>query len=469
MKAPQFVMISIFLFTILTLFQSCAKDNDLFYDTVQEDVEKNIEESQEEDSVEEDTPAPEDINEEEDFEPTDPISADLKAFPSAVGFGKNATGGRGGRVIKVTNLNDSGEGSLRAAIQASGPRIVVFTVGGTIHLSSKLVIDNDDITIAGQSAPSNSGGITIAGSSLRINAGNVIMRYIRLRVGDNGYKNANGQVVGSGGDEDFDGLSLFGNKGGGTMIFDHCSFSWGIDENIGASGSSSRNLNNVTIQNCIIAEGLSSSHHTKGSHSKGALMYLFVQNMTFYKNYFAHNVERNVRSRENNSFEMINNVIYGFSYGTDVDEGNIFSVIGNHYRQSLDVPNTSNIMTFIPRSSATRATRAYIADNTMDVPSKSSLRLIDRDWDSYMESSPPLSSGIVPVSSMQAVDEVLSDSGVRYPHFDAADQRVINDYHSGSGSYIDTQEEVGGFPELATGTTPKDSDDDGVRLQTNVD
>ncbi|USD24828.1 pectate lyase family protein [Flagellimonas marinaquae] len=446
----------------VTLF-SCSKDTDLFYQSIEDEIVENIEEE----TVEEDAQNPPngeeggnaDVDEEQ---PTDFITGSLKAFPSAVGFGSNATGGRGGKVIKVTNLNDSGPGSFRAACEESGPRIVIFDVGGTINLSSSVTIENDDITVAGQSAPTDSGGITISGASIRIFASNVIFRYVRIRVGDGGYKNANGAIVG-GNSDDYDGLSLFGSRGGDLMIFDHCSISWAIDENVGMAGSSSDPLENITIQNSIISEALDASHHDKGAHSKGALIGLNTQKVTFYKNLLAHNSERNVRSGGGNSFEMINNVVYNFGYASGISSGNVFTVIGNYYKSGVDGAKSSNpqMIDYIADNSyPLSSTQPYISDNYFDVPGNSVE--YDTTYDAVMKGVPPISSNITATSALAIVEDVLGNSGSNYPHVDSVDERVINEFRNGTGRIIDTQAQVGGFPSLAMGTPKVDSDGDGM-------
>src|SRR6056297_1500132 len=172
------------------------------------------------------------------------VQGQVPAFPGAEGFGATATGGRGGDVYIVTNLNDAGSGSLREAIEASGPRTVVFAVSGTIELQSSLSIRNDDITIAGQTAPG--GGITLKNYPLYIsNVNNVIIRYIRSRLG----ADKRG---------DFDAI---GGRFSDSIIVDHCSFSWSIDETVG-------NYDNyrMTYQWCVISESLHDAHHTQGPH-----------------------------------------------------------------------------------------------------------------------------------------------------------------------------------------------------------
>ena len=178
------------------------------------------------------------------------VQAQSLAFPGAEGYGKYTTGGRGGRVLIVTNLNDSGEGSLRYAVEQTGARIVVFAVDGNIELKSPLRINNDSITIAGQSAPGD--GICLKDYPLIVNASNVIIRYVRVRVGDR-YR------------LDSDGLSG-GRYGQKNVILDHISVSWSIDECL-----SIYKTENLTVQWCLVTHSLNSSVHTKGNHGFGGI------------------------------------------------------------------------------------------------------------------------------------------------------------------------------------------------------
>ena len=174
-----------------------------------------------------------------------PASA-LPAFPGAEGFGSQTIGGRGGKVYFVTNLNDSGSGSLRAALEASGPRIVVFRTGGTISLNSSLNISNPYITIAGQTAPG--GGITIKGGDIRVSTHDVVMRYITSRRGAGGNNHAG---------------TLYANNSNNVynIVIDHCSFSWGVDETF----STWYRVYDFTLQNSIISEALNCSTNSKGT------------------------------------------------------------------------------------------------------------------------------------------------------------------------------------------------------------
>ena len=164
------------------------------------------------------------------------------AFPGAEGFGKEATGGRGGVVLKVTNLNDSGPGSLRDALQyTSGPRTIVFEVGGTIFLNNALSVTNGNVTVAGQTAPGD--GILIRGSMVIIEASNVIMRYIRFRPGNAAANTADGLSI-----------TAWGSSIVEDVIIDHCSISWAEDENFDIRVASNGTVRNITIQNSIISE-----------------------------------------------------------------------------------------------------------------------------------------------------------------------------------------------------------------------
>jgi len=248
------------------------------------------------------------------------------AFPGAEGFGANSIGGRGGTVIEVTNLNNSGPGSLRAAVEASGPRIVVFRVSGTIILKTGLTILNPYITIAGQTAPG--GGITLRNDrsngapTLDIRTHDVIIRYIRMRTGP-------------GGD---DSLLIYTSPAYNVMI-DHISASWGVDENVNIWG----NVRDVTIQWSIISEGLKNSTHPEGDpggHSMGFLVGSGSRNISFHHNVLAHNDARNPKwdgSHEQAVYDFVNNVIYNWgAYATAVSGNAKTNVVGNYYKRGSD-------------------------------------------------------------------------------------------------------------------------------------
>ena len=219
--------------------------------------------------------------------------APLVAFPGAEGFGANATGGRGGRVIEVTNLKDTGPGSLRAAIEASGPRIVVFRVGGIIDVGAKLKIENPFITIAGQTAPG--GGILLRGQKFYVAADHVIIRHVRFRLGPVSGKDA---------------VAI--TNGARNVIIDHCSVSWGSDETL----SVDTNASDITIQWGIISEGLNFEDHPYGS-----LIASGARRVTFHHNIWAHFRERSPKlggqASDDNRYQLVNNVVYDWgNYGT---------------------------------------------------------------------------------------------------------------------------------------------------------
>lgn len=378
------------------------------------------------------------------------------AFPGAEGFGRFTSGGRGGSVLEVTNLNDSGPGSLRAAIEAGGPRIVVFRVSGTIVLQSELRIKNGDLTIAGQTAPGD--GICIRDYPVNIFADNIIIRYIRVRLGDV-HKLAE------------DAASGYFQK---DIIIDHCSFSWGTDEVL-----TIRDNVNSTVQWCLISESLDHSFHPKGDHGYGGIW--GGMGASFHHNLLAHNSSRNPRfngSRYNHQPEreivdFRNNVIYnwGFnsSYGGEAGNQNL---VANYYKYG---PATRHKDRIVEPWDAKG--KWYVADNIVyGFPTISA-----DNWaggvqgkfrDSVRVYTPHPSVPVTTHTTEKAYELVLANAGAVLPKRDSVDSRIIREVRSGTATYggvwgagsgiIDSQTQVGGWPVLHSAPAPADSDHDGM-------
>ena len=387
----------------------------------------------------------------------------LPAFPGAEGFGADALGGRGGRVIEVTNLKDSGSGSLRAALEASGPRIVVFRVGGTIDLNSSIEILNPYVTVAGQTAPG--GGVTLRNSSqsaktpLKVKTHDVVVRYIRSRPGSNPAE------IGT-----LDAITIANETGDvHNVIVDHSSFSWATDEVTNIYYAA----HDVTVQWSIIAEGLDCSTHIENGvrqcHSMGMLLgEVGSHNYSIHHNLFAHNRHRNPRAKTMGTVDVVNNVVYNPGWGddwrspTDVNgERAIVPInyVANYFKPGADTGAATWYIDTVA------VVQVYAEGNV--VPHE----VIDPDSVGMLVSTRHPAPAVATTSAAEAYVEVLAHAGASrgvqcdgtiYERRDSADTRVVNDVVQGTGRIINEPSEVGGWPVLGSGTPCQDQDHDGM-------
>jgi len=387
----------------------------------------------------------------------------LPAFPGAEGEGKWATGGRGGDVYHVTNLNDSGAGSLRYGIDTSGEaRTIVFDTGGTIHLTSGgLFINSDNITIAGQTAPGD--GICIIGHGLALDdADDIIIRHIRVRPGDIEEGAFSGDAIGFRICDD--------------IIFDHVSASWGIDETL----SPTKCPSNCTIQWCIISEGLNCTpyHDKDPCHGCGTLCRAQYRDcyITFHHNIWAHNQERNPRLGSYDDVTLYCDFRYNliYNYGTSIPGSGCVQSVTDGERCNLNY--VGNYIVEGPDSDGgTYAFKGWDA-NYMDIYQSGNKIDGDRDnnkdgsdtgWSmfdgDYDDKGSPFDMEAVSADTADnAADDVRDYAGATLPSRDSVDARVVADIWDDDGDIIDSQDDVGGYPAYATGSAPTDTDQDGM-------
>ena len=388
----------------------------------------------------------------------------VPAFPGAWGGGMFATGGRGGRVIAVTSIDDDGPGSFRAAVSAKEPRIVIFRVAGIIHLKSAIDVEHPDITIAGQSAPGD--GICIAHDSININTRNVIIRHLRVRRG----KPEGGQ-----------GSDNIGGHPEGQIIVDHCSTSWGMDENLSLYRHMLRApdggrdvklpVKNLTIQYCISSEALDAKNHAFGGTWGG-------EDATFHHNLLACNTGRNPSIGMGGEFDFRNNVVFNWRHRTmdGGDETSMINVIANYYKAgSATNENMRRVIARIEErrqyspgrkfepgdwfpGTKPRPGKWYVAGNFFegepDVTADNwvGMRSSDRG------DAPQLARVLTPFegwpvnqeSATQAYEAVLGKAGATLPRRDAVDRRVVDSVRTGKFAtgtgIVKDPKEVGGYP-----------------------
>lgn len=400
------------------------------------------------------------------------------AFPGAEGYGKTTTGGKGGKVIYVTNLNDIGPGSFREAIQASGARYILFKVSGTIKLFSPIVIKNGDVTIAGQTSPGD--GICVRGNTVTVDADNVIIRFIRFRLGDE-------MAI------ENDALNGKNHK---NMIIDHCSMSWSVDE-----AASFYDNTNFTLQWCIISESLYHSVHDKGDHGYGGIW--GGKGASFHHNLLSDHTSRNPRFngiRYNATPELVdfrNNVIYNWGFNSIYGgEGGNQNIVNNYYKPG---PATGDAVKYrildltqyyydaSVRPDTVYAGKFYLDGNYVEgFPNATSDnwtygvqgKNVDQVAKLRSKLSTPLDSkGVTTETALDAYNLVLKYAGALLPKRDTVDARVIRELRTGIETYgdtynarvgniisgiIDTQASVGGWPELKSDAPSPDFDSDGM-------
>jgi pectate lyase len=374
------------------------------------------------------------------------------AFPGAEGFGRFTSGGRGGGVIAVANLNDSGAGSLRAAIASKGARTIVFRVSGTITLHSTLRIKNGDLTIAGQTAPGE--GICLRDYPLIIDADNVIIRYLRVRLGDVHKLQE-------------DAISCLNRK---SIIVDHCSFSWGIDE-----VASFYDNENATVQWCLISESLDSSFHQKGRHGYAGIW--GGKGASFHHNLLAHHSNRNPRfngSRthgkpEEELVDFRNNVIYNWrdnsAYGGEAGKQNL---VANYFKHGPATGATKNRIVEPYDAKG----KWFIAENFVE----GFAEITADNWAGGVQGkfaqhgrvdAPHAFAPVTTHTAERAYELVLQNAGAILPKRDTLDTRIIAEVRSGTAAFgvagiINSQTEVGGWPVLHSTAAPRDDDRDGM-------
>ena len=407
-----------------------------------------------------------------------------RAFPGAEGGGMWTTGGRGGRVLHVTSLDDSNsEGTLRWAVTQNYPRIIVFDVAGIIELKSTLNINRNDVTIAGQTAPGD--GICLKNYRVAINASNVIIRFIRCRMGDEKKT------------ED-DAMNIMSHDNGQfkDIIIDHCSLSWSTDECASFYG-----MDNFTFQWNIVSESLRNSVHGKGAHGYGGIW--GGENASYHHNLLAHHDSRNPRidhdyvSTQKGPLILVNNVIYNWGSNTcyggeSANNDNKFkqyNLINNYYKPG-PATNKKKIWFIDPTTSCSNCTglgtgrivpgHFYMSGNYMDgnpgmtsdnwtgtTASSGVVSTIKSDSQFTYSASP---SSMTVHSAQAAFDAVLSYSGASFKR-DPVDERICSETRQGTFTHngsngsskglIDTQSDVGGWPEYK-GEAANDSDADGM-------
>ena len=388
----------------------------------------------------------------------------LPAFPGAQGWAAGTPGGRGGQIVRVTTLAPGGLGSLAAALQVTGPKIIVFEVGGVIDLmGARYMVQQPFVTIAGQTAPSP--GITIIRGGLLIGSHDIVVQHIRVRPGENGRAKMSGWEV--------DSIST--TDGAYNVIVDHCSATWGTDENLSASGprfqgttpDDWRNSTShiITFSNNIVAEGLANATHSEGEHSKGGLIHDNVTRMAVIGNLYFSNNERHPLFKGGARGLIANN--YVANPGRDAMRYNLSAsewtghapelgqmvIVGNVYQAGpstmLDVP--------MLRVTGVGMVEVYLADNIAKTMAGEDAVAIGgvSAANAMQVATPPLwPDGFTAMPAADVKESIRANVGARPWDRDAIDTRIVDLALSGGGAIIDSEADVGGYPVMTPTQAP---------------
>lgn len=350
------------------------------------------------------------------------------------------TGGLSGRVLRVTTLAADGPGSLRAAIEAAGPRLVVFEVGGVIDLRGQtFVLRHPHVTIAGQTAPDP--GITLIRGGLMVETHDVVIQHLAVRPGDGRGMKVTGAWAP-------DALGVRRSSAGPVhdVLFEHCSATWGVDENLSASGPADvtaadgpdATAHDITFRHCLIAEALSRSTHPKGEHSKGTLVHDGVRNVTIEGCLYAHNRERNPRLKGGTSAVVRESLMYNW--------GSACVGVGARGAKKILAPAEAVLAGNVAIAGPDTRGRYFV--KSVDPGGRVAMR------DNIVLGASVADDGVVmlptpEVSVMPPWDaavHVLRTAGSRPARRDPIDARIVRSVINGTGQIIDSQEEVGGYP-----------------------
>ncbi len=386
------------------------------------------------------------------------------AFPGAEGYGRFAVGGRGGKVVEVTNLNDNGPGSLRDAVdQPIGPRTIVFNVSGNIKLASRLVVNQPYVTIAGQTAPGE--GITISRAPVGLTGNDGVIRFLKVRIG---------------GGTTYDGMGL---TGANHSIIDHCSISWTIDESFSSRGS-----HNITLQRTLISEALNVAGHDKYPVGKmhGYAATIGGDVGSFHHNLLAHNEGRNWSiggglngdGYYSGRLDIRNNVVYNWGRRTTDGGANEVNFVNNFYKPGVSTKIFVALNAQIEGVGKGKqqyyfdgnVMSGYFNEKNQDKGRKftvSNKAIVD--YPVFLP-KPFFESFVNTQTAEAAYKDVLSDVGANQPFFDKHDNRIVDETlkgtftfkgsKSGLGGLIDNEADAGGFTNFANEKRPADWDTD---------